>query len=100
VSSVAAKIVNRSKHDWKLSMALTEFELIMLDDGEVALQRSGTDEPLVRITFSPEVLEYLDGKHIDVAKSMMDAGIQAVFDINEERAPATTGVDEKRHTLH
>ena len=43
-------------------MALTEFELIMLDDGEVALQRSGTDEPLVRITFSPEVLEYLDGK--------------------------------------
>ena len=38
-------------------MALTEFELIMLDDGEVALQRSGTDELLVRITFSPEVLE-------------------------------------------
>lgn len=33
-------------------MPLTEFELIMLDDGEVALQRSGTDEILVRITFS------------------------------------------------
>jgi hypothetical protein len=54
----------------------------------------------VRITFSPEVLEYLDGKHVDVAKSMMDAGIQAVFEINEERAPAATDVDEKRHTLH
>jgi hypothetical protein len=81
-------------------MALTEFELIMLDDGEVALQRSGTDEPLVRITFSPEVLEYLDGKHVEVAKSMMDAGIQTVFDINDERAPSATEIDEKRHTLH
>jgi hypothetical protein len=31
---------------------------------------------------------------------MMDAGIQVVFEINEERSPATTDVDEKRHTLH
>ena len=30
-------------------MALTEFELIMLEDGEVALQRSGSDQPLVLI---------------------------------------------------
>ena len=41
-------------------MALTEFELVMMEDGEVALQRSGSDEPLVRITFSPEVLKYLE----------------------------------------
>jgi hypothetical protein len=31
---------------------------------------------------------------------MMDAGIQTVFDINDERAPAATEIDEKRHTLH
>jgi len=30
----------------------------------------------------------------------LDAGIQTVFDINEERAPAGTDVDEKRHTVH
>ncbi|MAE03908.1 hypothetical protein OAT22_09200 [Porticoccaceae bacterium] len=81
-------------------MALTEFELIMMDNGEVALQRSGADEPLVRITFSKDVLSYLDGKHVDVAKSMMDAGIQTVFEINEERAPEAVADDEVRHTLH
>lgn len=81
-------------------MALTEFELIMMDNGEVALQRSGADEPLVRITFSKDVLNYLDGKHVDVAKSMMDAGIQTVFEINEERAPEAAADDEVRHTLH
>jgi hypothetical protein len=81
-------------------MALTEFELIMMDNGEVALQRSGSDEPLVRITFSKDVLSYLDGKHVDVAKSMMDAGIQTVFEINEERAPEAAPDDEVRHTLH
>lgn len=81
-------------------MALTEFELIMMDNGEVALQRSGADEPLVRITFSKDVLSYLDGKHVDVAKSMMDAGIQTVFEINEERTPETVADDEVRHTLH
>jgi hypothetical protein len=81
-------------------MALTEFELVMMEDGEVALQRSGSDEPLVRITFSPEVLNYLDGKHVEVAKSMMDAGIQTVFDINEERAPEADIGDGTRPTLH
>ena len=81
-------------------MALTEFELVMMEDGEVALQRSGSDEPLVRITFSPEVLKYLDGKHVEVAKSMMDAGIQTVFEINEERAPESDSADGTRPTLH
>lgn len=81
-------------------MALTEFELIMMDNGEVALKRSGSDEPLVRINFSKEVLNYLDGKHVDVAKSMMDAGIQTVFEINEERAPESIDDGEVRHTLH
>ena len=81
-------------------MPLTEFELIMLDDGEVALQRSGTDETLVRITFSEEVLDYLDGKHVEVAKSMMDAGIQTAFELNEESGPMASDTDEKRNILH
>jgi len=81
-------------------MAFTEYELVMLDDGEVALQRAGSDEPLVRISFSDSVLEYLDGKHIDVAKSMMDAGIQTVFEINEDRTPSSVETGEKHQTLH
>ncbi|MBT6798235.1 MAG: hypothetical protein HOA40_01575 [Porticoccaceae bacterium] len=81
-------------------MAFTEYELVMLDDGEVALQRAGSDEPLVRISFSDSVLEYLDGKHIDVAKSMMDAGIQTVFEINDDRTPSSVETGEKRQILH
>jgi len=81
-------------------MAFTEYELVMLDDGEVALQRVGSDEPLVRISFSDSVLEYLDGKHIDVAKSMMDAGIQTVFEINDDRTPISVETGEKRQILH
>ena len=81
-------------------MAFTEYELVMLDDGEVALQRAGSDEPLVRISFSDSVLEYLGGKHIDVAKSMMDAGIQTVFEINDDRTPSSVETGEKRQILH
>jgi hypothetical protein len=81
-------------------VAFTEYELVILDDGEVALQRSGSDEPLVRISFSDSVLEYLDGKHIDVAKSMMDAGIQTVFKINEDRTPTSVERGEKHQILH
>jgi hypothetical protein len=81
-------------------MAFTEYELIVLDDGEIALQRAGSDEPLVRISFSPSIMQYLDGKHVEVAKSMMDAGIQTVFDINEDRVPSAIETDEKHQTLH
>jgi|TARA_B100000780_G_scaffold223192_1_gene162299 hypothetical protein len=88
------------KYYRKTDMAFTEYELVVLDDGEIALQRSGSDEPLVRISFSPSVLAYLDGKHVDVAKSMMDAGIQTVFEINDDRAPAGPEHESKRQTLH
>ena len=81
-------------------MAFTEYELVVLDDGEVALQRAGSDEPLVSISFSPSVIADLDGKHVDVAKSMMDAGIQTVFEIHDDRAPAVTEDEGKRQTLH
>jgi hypothetical protein len=88
------------KYYRKTDMAFTEYELVVLDDGEIALQRSGSDEPLVRISFSPTVLAYLDGKHVDVAKSMMDAGIQTVFEINDDRAPAGPEHESKRQTLN
>ena len=75
-----------------LNQTVLPDEIIIIDDG--------SDEPLVRISFSPSILEYLDGRHIDVAKSMMDAGIQTVFEINEERAPESDTGDGTRPTLH
>jgi hypothetical protein len=81
-------------------MPLAEFELVMLESGEVALQRPGSDEPLVRINFAPEVMTYLDGRHAEVAKTMMDAGLQKAFDVGEEQVPQAEGPEPKVHTLH
>ena len=81
-------------------MPLAEFELVMLESGEVALQRTGADETLVTINFSPEVMAMLDGKHIDVAKSMMDAGIRMAFDLGEGRVLPDGTEPEKSHTVH
>ena len=79
-------------------MAFTEYELVVLDNGEVALQRAGSNEPLVRINFSPAVLEYLGGKHVQVAKSMVDAGIKTVFE--HKRAYRNTYVISKYLRFH
>jgi hypothetical protein len=81
-------------------MPLAEFELVMLDSGEVALQRAEGDETLVTIRFSPDVLAYLDGKQLDVAKCMMDAGIKTAFDVVEEPAVPADSVQGKVHTIH
>lgn len=81
-------------------MTLTEFEIVMLDNGEIALQRSGSDQPLVSISFSAEVIEYLGQHQVDVAKCMMDAGLQAFTDLNEESEIHSNELFEVPHTVH
>lgn len=76
-------------------MPLTQFELVMLENGDIALQKTGSDEPLVSIRFSEEVLDALGKQHLDVAKSMIDAGIQAVSEASEDVESET-----EHHTLH
>ena len=57
-------------------MAPSLFEIVVLPNGEVALQRANEKgEPLIRIGFSEEVQSFLDEAKIDVAKVMIDAGI-------------------------
>ena len=82
-------------------MALTEYELVLLDDGEIVLQRSGSSEPLVTISFSEPVMQYLEDKHVDVAKVMIDAGIKAAVNINDgENVTKTVNFDPKQHSIH
>lgn len=60
-------------------MASSLYEIVMLPDGEVVLQRSNEDgEPLIRISFSDEAKYYLRDTRMDVAKAMIDAGIDVV----------------------
>jgi len=67
-------------------MSSSFYEIVMLPDGEVVLQRSDEKgEPLIRINFSEEALYYLREGSMDVAKAMIDAGIDAVELLGNER---------------
>ena len=77
-------------------MSTPAFELIILENGDIGLQRAGVDETLVQVKFSSKVKQYLGEQHIDVAKQMIDSGIQAVIDweqemvLAEEKKPSQT----------
>lgn len=81
-------------------MASTLYEIIELPGGEFALQRSGEDgEPLVRIEFSEEARVYLLDAGLDVARAMIDAGIEAIEKLSTESGFEGPGSDGQR-TLH
>ncbi|MEH6635057.1 MAG: hypothetical protein V7700_06030 [Halioglobus sp.] len=59
-------------------MPASLLEIIDLGDGEIVLQRADDDsEPLVTISFSDESRVYLMDNGLEVAKAMIQAGIQA-----------------------
>lgn len=72
-------------------------EIVQLASGEIVLQRADDDdaEPMVNIRFSGEALEHLDGAEMEVAKLMIQAGIQAVAHISEtQQKTAADSEDE------
>ena len=76
-------------------MSNSYYEVVELANGDIALQRvDGDGEPLVKIKFSPEVQYYLEEHCIDVAKAMINSGIQAVGMIQQEEVSEPTDVEE------
>lgn len=79
------------------------FEIVELPNGEIVLQRAddageGQGEPLVSIRFSEESLYFLSNAKYDVAKAMIEAGLEVASDMDdhlEPREPASTS-----KTLH
>ncbi len=63
----------------------TLFEIVELPNGEIALCRAdeSSEEPLVSIRFSPESLYFLNEAKIDIAKAMIEAGLEAAGDIQD-----------------
>lgn len=54
-------------------------ELTQLPDGTIVLRRSDDHEhPIVKIEFSGESKEFLNGEELSVAKEMIRAGIESV----------------------
>jgi hypothetical protein len=60
-------------------------EIVDLGDGEIVLQRADEEdgEPLVSIQFSEETSSYLMDNNLEVAKVMIQAGIQAAAKLAE-----------------
>ena len=54
-------------------------ELAQLPDGSIVLRRSDDhDNPIVKIEFSRESKDFLQGQELTVAKEMIRAGIESV----------------------
>lgn len=66
-------------------MNATFFEIVQLSNGDYALRRVDDDAaPLVRITFSPEAREIMENRDMSVARAMINAGIDAVGQLNPD----------------
>ncbi|WP_193164067.1 hypothetical protein [Microbulbifer hainanensis] len=84
-------------------MSSETFEIIELANGDVALRRAGhKEEPLVRIHFSDESLQFLREHKIAIARAMLEAGIEAVQNIDEidPEFHEEEELEPVNHTIH
>ena len=83
-------------------MSSSLLEIVDLGDGEIVLQRADDDsEPLVVIQFSEETSAYLMDNHLEVAKIMIQAGLQAASAIADRaNSEAESSEDQGQRTLH
>jgi len=77
-------------------------EIVDLGDGEVVQQRvDGDSEPLVSIQFSDEANAYLVGNNLEIAKIMIQAGIEAAAQLAEVNSLEVDTADmAESRTLH
>lgn len=57
-------------------MPTSFLEIVELPDGRIALRRGEDEESLVVLDFSADVKAFLQGQHIEVAKAMLNVGVQ------------------------
>lgn len=77
-------------------MASSMYEIIDLGDGEVGLARVGDEgEPIIRIKFSSESIHFLREARFDVAKAMLEAGMEMVSEITEEELEDISEFDDE-----
>ena len=82
-------------------MSASLLEIVDLGDGEVVLQRADDDsEPLVTIQFSEESRLYMMDNGLEVAKAMIQAGIQAAAVLVEQSEAESEPVSEAPRVLH
>lgn len=91
----------------------TLYEIIELPNGDIALQRADEKgEPLVSIRFSKESLYFLNESRFDIARAMIEAGLEAANTIDEDEQEEDSeesdsdslidglDMDSELHTVH
>ncbi|MCX2973464.1 hypothetical protein EYC87_07680 [Halieaceae bacterium IMCC8485] len=82
-------------------MSASLLEIVDLGDGEIVLQRADDDsEPLVVIRFSEESRVYMMDNSLEVAKAMIQAGIQAAAEMAEQGEVEIEPTVEASRVLH
>lgn len=82
-------------------MSASLLEIVDLGDGEIVLQRADDDsEPLVTIQFSEESRVYMLDNSLEVAKAMIQAGIQAAAEMAEQGEMEVESSVEAPRVLH
>lgn len=86
-------------------MSSSFYEILELSSGEIVLKRSGDEgstEPLVTLKFSAESVAFLGAGRFEVAKAMIEAGMEAASELaaenQDEIAVDTTEIEH--HLLH
>jgi hypothetical protein len=57
-------------------MPTSFLEIVELPDGRIALRRAEDEAPLVVLDFSGDAKAFLQGQHVEVAKAMLNVGLQ------------------------
>lgn len=74
------------------------YEIIELPNGEIALARAEDDnpgsEPLVSIKFSEESVHFLGDSRLEVARAMIEAGLDTLSELSEVAADSDDMLDE------
>jgi hypothetical protein len=72
-------------------------EIVELEDGRIVLRRGDDEGELVTLEFSEEARAFLQGQHLEVAKVMLNAGLQMAGQLAEGDL---RGIEDEPRVLH
>ncbi|MDG9924001.1 MULTISPECIES: hypothetical protein [unclassified Pseudomonas] len=77
-------------------MPTSFLEIVELPDGRIILRRAEDEEVLVTLDFSADAKAFLQGHHVEVAKAMLNVGVQMAGRLAEGESEQ----DEQPRVLH
>jgi hypothetical protein len=87
-------------------MSSSLYEIVELPSGEIVLKRGDDEnhhsEPLVTLKFSEESIAFLGAARFEVAKAMIEAGMEAATELAEQNSEEIIQDESEivHHLLH